>query len=143
MARFEGKSEFIKAARCRLDDAKRLLEYGENAGKRHTRGAMYISGYALECALKVYIIQAAGARTLSEAVDTLRSKAVARADAREIPDLNTSAGHRLSLLYGLTDLSGMVKHGSGLWRRIQSTFRWQSDWRYDPSQPELREAKDF
>src|SRR5258708_3272763 len=143
MPRYDGKSQFIKAARARLDDGFRLLERNEGARVIHTRGAMYLGGYALECALKVYIIQSERANTLTEAVDRLRQKERGRQERRRIPDLATAAGHRLSLLLALTNLEGQIEHGSTLWRQLQLSFQWQSNWRYDPTQPSEEDARTF
>jgi hypothetical protein len=149
MARHDGKSDLIKAAVSRLQDAERLLEISSasqrkpKGEKSHTRGAMYLAGYAIECVLKVYIIQAQRANTLTEAVSKLRAVEQTRPNPRDIPDLNSTAGHRLSVLLGLTDLAKYVEQDTALRRDWNLSFQWQSTWRYDPHQPELEDAKEF
>ena len=60
--KYDGHSELVKAAPKRLKDALELLEQpsrdknGSDADYRHLCGAYYLAGYAVECALKVYII---------------------------------------------------------------------------------------
>jgi hypothetical protein len=63
MWQFDGKTDYIKAARMRLADAYELLEHPSSPdppeadrlpdpGVRHLRGALYLAGYAIEFALK-------------------------------------------------------------------------------------------
>lgn len=145
MARYDGKSEFVKAANSRLNDARLLLDASKQAkpAERHTQGAKYLAGYAVECILKVYIIHAQDANTLVEAVQRLREREQKRPNPRAIPDLMGAPGHQLRTLLSLTDLEGHYEARSELGRAWNICLRWDSTWRYSPKQPPYEDAKEF
>jgi len=68
---FHGMSEQRKAAIKRLRDARFLLDQqtGQNWRDQsglHSRGAMYLAGYAIECKLKAIAMETFRCRTLEE-----------------------------------------------------------------------------
>jgi len=64
-----GISEQSKASKHRLEDAYALL----NAGRWH--GAMYMSGYAVECLIKTKLMRIYGCRNLYELEYELQRRA--------------------------------------------------------------------
>ena len=138
---YDGISELLKAAPKRLADARELLEtptrnpQGSDAATRHLRAAVYLAGYALECALKVYIIDRTDARLRRRGnrvqgwSEALRQREL----AGDEPDLSGSRSHSLELLFRATDLSNMTPPGSeihGVWVRCMKN--WRPSLRYAP-----------
>ena len=124
--RFDGITHYIKAAPRRLADARELLQHptyekgARDAGHRHLRGAAYLAGYAVECALKAYIIsRIPGCQTFSQARERLPV------------DMSGARSHDFRLLAQATDLeSDLLSRpelaGHWVWCR-----KWQPDLRYD------------
>ncbi len=105
MAEFDGFTHFLKAAVRRLEDAKELLQppsRNPNRGDaefRHTTGAVYLAGYAVEGVLKAYLLRYYGFQSVAEAQQ--KGSASLRA---QFAHLNTTKGHNLLFLLRLTDL---------------------------------------
>jgi hypothetical protein len=132
---FDRISDYVEAAPKRLADARELLAWptvdadGPDAAHRHLRGAVYLAGYAVECALKAYIIsRVPGAQRFHEAITR-------RATAGETSlDFRGSQAHNLERLWRATDLeAGMdtdtvVKTAWGVIRK-----HWSTDLRYAPT----------
>ena len=138
MSELDGVSTFVKSGQRRLRDAERLLEppsrsaNEQGADVRHLRGAMYLSGYGVECLLKAYLIQLQpGCHRLSDVLAELRD------GSTEVRDICGSAGHDLPYLLALTKLEARFDRP----RREQMSrcAKWRSTWRYDPA-PATREA---
>lgn len=145
MPRFDGKSELVKAAWNRLNDARSLLSAseGRRPSELRTQGSKYLAGYAVECILKVYIIHQQNTRTLREAVDTLRERERKRPEPRVVPDLLGVAGHNLENLVSWTDLESQFDARSEIGRAWNICMRWSSTWRYSPKQPTIEDARQF
>lgn len=128
--RHSGITELTKAAWNRKRDAKSLLD----RGKHHTRGAMYLAGYAIECKIK--------------------AKAMERHRCRTLKDLC----HKLLLTedrvfsHGIESLLKDLLPG-GIFARLlggeaapafrAQVNRWTPQWRYDPRNPGEEEANRF
>lgn len=129
--RHAGISEQAGAAIRRLADARALLA----AGSPHTRGAMYLAGYAIECRIKAKAMERRACRTLRDlaAKITLPSERV--------------FAHRLEPL--LRDLLGrsiqerLNNPGSLVRSDWVHVNRWDPQWRYDKSNPARPEAEHF
>ena len=130
MHRFDTLEDYLNAGRMRLRDAQELLEqpsyYPDDklAATRHLRGAVYLAGYAVECALKAYIITRAGTETFSEA-----------------PQTNGAAGddlfrgkrsHNLKLLLDASGLEAGLDLSPSLGKAWAYCRKWTTDHRYDP-----------
>ncbi len=68
---FHGRVDQRRAAAKRLADAERLLGRAGTAGWReqrgnHSRGAMYLAGYAVECKIKACMMEMYDCMTLAE-----------------------------------------------------------------------------
>ena len=88
---------------------------------------MYLAGYALECALKEYlIVQEPGALRLSDVIQKWRS------EGRNVPDLTGASGHSLPLLWSVTGLDAALEHDIERKRDLGICFRWKVTLRYGP-----------
>jgi hypothetical protein len=121
MPQFDDKTEFVKAARARVADARALLDASRNQppALSHTQGAKYIAGYAIECILKAYLINSLGTNTLTEAVAELRARERRAENPRLVPDLSGVAGHNLRLILSFTDLEAYNAP-----RNLDNDLRW-------------------
>ncbi len=132
MYEFDRVTDYVKAGPRRLADALELLEQptcepeAADAGHRNLRGAVYLAGYAVECALKAYIIsRVPGASGFSEALQR-------RVQGGEVIDLGGRRAHNIRLLLRLTDLEGTLASDDALRRSLGLCMKWRPDWRYDP-----------
>jgi HEPN domain-containing protein len=123
---FDRITDYIKAAPRRLADARELLQDptydrdAPDAQHRHLRGAVYLSGYAVEFALKAYIIsRTPGCQTFAEARKLLNL------------DLDGARSHNLRLLARATDLEGALNNLSGVSQHWIRCWKWRPDQRYD------------
>jgi HEPN domain-containing protein len=138
---FDGVTDYIKAARLRLADALELFEHPTSQvaqggdrlpheGVRHLRGALYLAGYAVECALKAYIIaRDPPAKTFSGAM----AGRVARGESA-LADWRDRT-HDLLFLWRATDLEGKLDDADVALKTRWGTCRkwnWHPNWRYDP-----------
>lgn len=133
--RFDSLSDFRKAAWHRLRDAKELMVRPSLAtnesgwDRRHLRGAMYLAGYTVECIVKAYLI------TMHSPLTTLRDvDAKLRSFDPSTPDLLSAAGHSVSVLVRYTDLDTCFSPSQMKAISVLSST-WNSNMRYDPSQP--------
>lgn len=120
-----GVSEQHGASYRRWEDAE-VLRRAER-----WRGAMYMAGYSLECALKATLMREWGVMTLAELEDVLREK------HGLVRSLFT---HDLEHLFGLTRLGGAVMNNpmpTPYERQLMRWFRacnsWVVAWRYSGS----------
>lgn len=125
----DGLSDLRRAAARRKADAWKLLLLG---GCEHTRGAVYLGGYAVECKLKAVAMEIFGCHSLTE------------------------LGRRLHLPDRDIYTHGLEASGQRLpiWKRFKGDHRvwgdfvgavnhWRPHWRYNPYQPRLDEARAF
>jgi HEPN domain-containing protein len=145
MPAHERLADFVSAAPQRLADAEELLQMPSlrpneaDAGHRHLRGAVYLAGYAVECALKAYLIASVpGADTLSVAVESINSERQTRGE--EPLDLSGRRGHDIRALLSATDLAGSVSASRQLRQSFDVCTKWTTDWRYDPRPFTARKA---
>ena len=114
-----------------------LIEMHEQgASTRHMRGAMYLSGYGVECQLKAYLIkQHPPLDRLSDVLAELRTK------DPNIRDICGAAGHDLEYLLQLSELETSL----GSQQKINWNIckKWKSSWRYDPSSVDRRVAEEM
>ena len=144
MAEFDGVSEYLKAAVQRLEDAQELLQAPtlhrnrSDAATRHLRGAMYLAGYAIECAIKAYIITRLKAQTLEEAI-----RIAPASKRRQMKKLNTADGHNLRLLISLTDMESLLAGNVSLLQQWAICLTWDAGWRYNPRPVRAERAREF
>ena len=140
MAAFDGYSDLRRSGLQRLRDAEELLQQPslQVAGEpreRHLQGAIYLSGYGVECLIKVYIIlNITQTSRLSDARDQLQAR-----DAT-VPDICSAAGHNLRRLLSLTDLEAHM--GTSHRAAFDLSAKWSSTLRYDPRIPKRQDAED-
>ncbi len=122
-------SDYAEAGRMRLRDAQELLQPptflpdDKMALTRHLRGAVYLAGYAVECALRAYIIVAAKTETFSEAIRM-------RCAAGEKLDFGGGRSHNLRLLLLASGLMPTVELDPILLKAWQYCQKWGPDQRY-------------
>lgn len=131
--------DFVESGNRRLADAWELLEMptweptAARADTRHLAGAYYLAGYAVECALKSYII-------CMEDTRLSLSQVIAKSEQGERLARDP---HNLSRLLAATDLGGELATQADLqrcWGTVSG--RWRTDLRYQrklrPSRGEAR-----
>jgi len=145
MLQYDGVSELAKAAPKRLADAWELLEQptrnpdGSDASYRHLCAAQYLAGYAVECALKVYIIRVAGARSGQE-IASWSALLEGRRDRGDRPSLDGSSSHNLSLLLTASRLDPMLDANPDMKVAWALCCKWSPSLRYCP-RPVLRRTE--
>lgn len=124
----DGRTALAKAAVRRKADAWRLVRLQD---ERHTRAAVYLGGYAIECKLKLIAMEVHG-------VQTLRSLAARiGVDEREVYT------HGLAALVELLPAAARFRR-SEAWRPFATRVnRWKPAWRYDPTPVKSSAARDF
>ena len=102
----------------RRDDAKLLM----SQEKRHP-GAMYLLGYAVECALKRYIMRSLGVANLEAAKEALGKSHSLK--------VSLSSDHNLERLFAIAQAVGLdVQEDADLQEARSVVFHWTVDWRY-------------
>jgi len=138
--------QYRRVALRRLEDAHELMEVPtrnparSDAKTRHIRGAVYLSGYAIECLLKSYLIKQWNAQTLNEAVELLDKRRAHQGQAPVENIIRTAAGHRLVYLLQITDLITYNAYDEQLWGRLA---QWRSAWRYETDEMTRADADGF
>jgi len=127
---YMGVSEQSKASKHRLDDARALL----NAAR--WRGAMYMSGYAVECLIKTKLMQSYGCRNLYELEDELQRRGILASHA-------TVFTHHLELLLRLTPNFDRLRQNQEIWPKFNIVNRWMPAWRYNSDLANRQDAEDF
>lgn len=132
MAEFDHVRNFERAAMRHMQDAEKLLLLSsEKVAKpldhlRHLPGAVYLSGYAIECVLKQFLIlMEPPSLYLEDAI------AVKRKRGEAVPDLVGASGHDLNLLLNLTRLAIRLEKLPLLKRDWGICNKWKSSLRYD------------
>lgn len=111
---------FHRVAAQRFEDAQVLFQ---NA---RTTGAMYLSGYAVECALKALLLAHAPSARRASLVQTFRGK----------------IGHDLEWLRRALQSRG-VNFSSEVLRLLRRVATWSTELRYDPKGHKTRIAQTF
>jgi hypothetical protein len=111
---------FYLAGGRRKDDGRNLFTHDDSI-----RGAVYISGYSVECMLKALIIVQAG-KNKDDVIAEFRG----------------GGAHNFDRLRDL-----FRKQGGSFPRQVTEAFLrvrdWSTDWRYDPSPYAYRDAENF
>jgi len=127
---YYGVSEQAKASRHRLDDARALF----NAVR--WRGAMYMAGYAIECLLKMKLMQMFECRHLRELEEALQRRGLLAAEG-------TVFTHELEVLLRLTQGADRLRQDPTAWRLFNMVNRWVPAWRYTANPSNRDDAADF
>jgi len=129
---YDGLTDYASAGRRRLADARELLEVptwqslGRDARHRHLRAAVYLAGYAVECALKARMIdRTPGCRRFGEVLD-------ARPPHRAPTSLAGAGLHSMAALVRVSDPMGAVDSRPDLKVLIGICCRWRARDRYAP-----------
>jgi len=117
--RYGGVSDQAKAVRQRLADAEVLL-----AGERW-RGAMYLAGYVVECALKHRLMGMHGCQRLSQLERTLQQRGL-------IGPGQSVFTHVLDTLMRATGRMGQLRADHEARSRFSVVNQWVPAWRYSP-----------
>lgn len=123
---FSGRTELAKAAVHRKLDAMSLLK------EQRWRGAMYLAGYALECKLKVQLMERYQCFHLTALEDEIERR------TGEQPALSTVRGHNLEYLLGFAQCLERLRQNRSMYQRYLVCNRWDHRWRYagDPGSEE-------
>jgi hypothetical protein len=119
--------DYIGASPKRLADARKLLASAcSRSGERevdlpHLCGAQYLAGYAVECALKAYIIRQLHSRRVTRKVQTWDEV------VKHLPELAGAESHNLELLLKATDLAGRPDWDPWAWGQC---LKWYPALRY-------------
>jgi HEPN domain-containing protein len=111
---------FLRAAEQRFKEAQFLLE------AEFGTGAVYVGGYAVECALKALLLSSEPARRNTETLESFRG----------------SIAHDFNWLrQGLT--LRKVQMPAGVSEALGGVLWWSTDLRYDPAEIDLKPARAF
>lgn len=127
---YAGRSDLSRARHRRFEDARALLRMG-----RWT-GAMYVSGYAIECLLKVKLMDVFRCDHLTELEKLL-------IDRRILAQGNSVFTHRLRQLLGLMPGFPRLQAAREFWKDFVIVNRWTESWRYSPGEGLRHEAERF
>ena len=132
MVEFDHVRNFERAALRHMQDAEKLLfSSSEKIVKPldrlcHLPGAVYLSGYAVECVLKQFLIlMEPPSHYLEDAI------AVKRKRGEAVPDLVGASGHDLNLLLNRTRLTTHLEKLPPVKRDWGICNKWRSSLRYD------------
>ena len=135
--KFDGHSEFLKAAPKRLKDARELLEApsldpnAADATYRHLCGAYYLAGYAVECVLKAYIILLLDSR-IAEPVARWSHVLQHLAGQPAWADLAGKHSHDLGRLLAVSGLGTAIDQDEQAKRTRGACGKWDYNVRYQP-----------
>ena len=127
---YDGISEISKAGKHRWDDAQAMLQAGR------WRGAMYLAGYTVECALKTKLMTQFRCHNLKELEDALHQRGVLGKAASVF-------SHQLELLLQLTGSSKRLRRNASVWSSFSAVNHWIPAWRYAADLANEREATRF
>jgi len=127
---YTGISEQSKASTHRLDDARALLKAAR------WRGAMYLSGYAIECLIKAKLMRNYDCRNLFELEEELQRRHLLAGQA-------TIFTHHLELLLRLLPAVERLRQHRQLWPQFNLVNRWLPAWRYTSELGTRQDAEDF
>lgn len=126
---YTGISEQSKASKHRLEDAQILL----NAGR--WRGAMYMSGYAVEYLLKAKLMRIYDCKNLHKLEEELQRRGILASQA--------TVTHHLELLLRLTQTFARLQQNKILWPQFNLVNRWIPAWLYSSNLANRQDAEDF
>jgi HEPN domain-containing protein len=112
---------FFRAALQRYDDAEVLL------GASRTTGAIYLAGYAVECALKALILSYLGAKRRAIVLESFRG----------------NRGHNLESLREQFQKASGTKLSRAIAEELSHVSSWTTDMRYETGTVRMSEAKEF
>jgi HEPN domain-containing protein len=121
---YETLSDFKQSGRKRLADAYELLEpptRDKRRSRQHNDGAVYLAGYALECALKAFLIRKAQQNNPSVG-NLLEVAQELHVRLREV------RSHKLADLRdhgALLDRRGIAER-----KDFDTCLKWDPEWRY-------------
>jgi HEPN domain-containing protein len=129
---FGGIIDQKDASKNRREDAVALQ------AEKRWRGAMYMMGYAIECALKAKLMELFGERTLSALQQRLRVK-------RGEPDLDLKTHSIDRLISLLPEAERVRKQLTAPDMRSHYTLctTWTTDWRYTPDPANRIDCDEF
>ncbi len=125
-----GKTELNKAMIRRRADALCLRR------QKHWRGAMYLMGYALECKLKVRLMERYNVDNLKQLDAKLQPKQKKPIDTKT---------HNIEYLFSFTGARSRLAGVQGD-QNLKDYFlcqSWRAEWRYHPGQGQERECEQF
>ncbi len=125
-----GISEQSKASKHRLYDAKAL----QNAGR--WRGAMYMSGYAIECLIKTKLMRIYESQNLYALEIELQRRGKLTSQA-------TVFTHHMELLLRLTPTFERLRKNRIMWPQFNIVNRWMPAWRYSSNLANRQDADVF
>ena len=135
--RYDGHSELVKTAPRRLQDALELLEpptleaSRSDAGYRHLCAAHYLAGYAVECALKAYVILLLDQRHQQHF--SRWSHAISHFGGQSnLPDLSGANSHDLAKLLIASELEQQLDSDSAMKQNWGLCRKWDYNTRYRP-----------
>jgi HEPN domain-containing protein len=128
--RHHGITDQTKAAVHRLQDARALL-----ATQRY-RGAMYMAGYALECALKAKLMRVHACRHLAELEKLLHDRGM-------MPGHQSVHTHSLEQLFLLTSSLPRLAGNRPVLQSLAVANQWIPAWRYSGQPANQRQAERF
>lgn len=127
---FIGVTEQSKSSIHRRDDAIALLQAGR------WRGAMYLSGYSIECLLKAKLMRIFGCNNLVDLEAELQRRGL-------LADRATIFTHQLEMLLRLTNGLNRLRQNAALWPLFNLVNRWIPAWRYNPDMSNPEDAEDY
>ena len=101
---------------------------------------MYLSGYAVECLLKAYIVQHWKTQTLKDAQDAINKRRQQQGKEKIRNIARSAAGHDIFLLLQVTDVPLYPGYVQEVWGQVG---KWGSNWRYETDRVERSDAEDF
>jgi hypothetical protein len=122
----EGRTDMSRAGAKRRADAWALVR----AGSEHTRGALYLGGYAIECKLKAIAMEIYGCWTLQQLAVRWR-----------VPEQNVYT-HGLEAFLEQLPLRDRL-HDSDAWDSFARVNKWRASWRYNPENVPIETATKF
>ena len=128
---YGGRTELSKAAVQRRRDAWVLL------AAHRWRGAMYLAGYAVECKLKVQLMERYNCFDLNRLEDKIEAVTGRR------PNLATVRGHNLEYLMGFSGSWERLRQNRDVYRCFVVCNTWDHRWRYRGDLGKQQEARRF
>ncbi len=127
---YHGISEIAKAGKHRWEDAQAMLYAGR------WRGAMYLAGYTVECALKTKLMTRFRCRNLKGLEEVLHRRGL-------LGKTMSVFTHQLEVLLQLTDSSDRLRSNASMWASFSVVNQWIPAWRYSADLGTSEEATAF
>jgi HEPN domain-containing protein len=132
-------SDFQQSARKRLADAYELLEppsRDKRRSRQHQDGAVYLAGYAVECALKAFLIRKA--QVSNPSAQSLEEAAVVLGFAKK-----RFLVHLLEQLRDDGDLLARMAWDPEITNDFNICLKWKPEWRYRGERVKEVEPREF